>query len=662
MAFEAVDAEERRRREECAREPIRTPGAVQSHGVMVVADAETFTIRAVSANSEELLGRTAEALLGTSATALVGEQGREDALAIIGEDRTTNNPLRVTLDGEDFDVIVSGNRENLVLEFEPVLPDEYQPSFSVLYEIVGRMAKAATVDELRDELVSELCHLTGFDRVMIYHFHPDGHGEVVAEAHHEEMEPYLGLHFPASDIPAQARDLYVTKLSRTIASSEEPPAALVAAADLDVKALDLSSAELRAVSPFHLQFMRNMGQLSTLSLSLVRDDQLIGMITCAHRTYRRLPYAMRRGLEMLAHQAALQIAAMDEIVRLKRDVRVREIRSELVSRLFDADDISGALFDGDRTVLDLIPSDGVVVRLAGAVTTHGMVPDADVLPRVIETMLGGKRGVSVVTNSVAEDYPQLRDDLGQIAGVLIVPLGGVGDYLAFFRGEVTRSVRWLGDLGIQNRPNPLSPRLSFSAWTQSVTETSVPWLSLRDEAAELARDLESALLRHAESLLANLALHDPLTGLPNRRLLMDRLEVSVARSARGSGLALLFIDLDAFKSINDTYGHDIGDAVIVEVGQRLVRGARASDTVARLGGDEFVVLCDDVDEDAINAVAGRILAEVSKPLDVRGREIRVTVSVGVALGVEGIEPQELVRRADAAMYRAKDNGRNQSSL
>jgi chemotaxis family two-component system sensor kinase Cph1 len=207
----------------------------------------------------------------------------------------------------------------------------------------------------------------------------------------------------------------------------------------------------------------------------------------------------------------------------------------------------------------------------------------------------------------------------------------------------------------------LSPRDSFSSWTQSVRGSSQSWDGLDIEAAELCRDLDGVLLRRAESKLAALALHDPLTGLANRRLLTDRLEHALTKYARGEELALLFIDLDRFKVVNDTYGHDVGDALIIHAAGQILAATRSEDTVARLGGDEFVVLCEGTTGEEADVISRRLIDAISEPLTTGGTTLSITASIGVTAANLSFSATDLIRQADTAMYRAKQRGRNQAS-
>ena len=450
----------------------------------------------------------------------------------------------------------------------------------------------------------------------------------------------------ASDIPVQARALYLTKVSRAIISSSATPVPLLAVDGRAAAAVDLTHAELRAVSPFHLQFMRNMGQVSTVSFSLIYRGELIGMITCAHNTERRLPYLVRRNLEMLANQVALQLGAASEVESLQRRTRAQDLRLRLLGKIVASDDVAGALLEGDFTVTDLIAADAVAMRLSGETSRTVGAPEPEQLD-----VLVASAGLGTHSSALAADRPDLAAAFPGFAGLLVVRLGDDGDFLAFFRREVIQEMDWLGDLAEQNRSETLSPRLSFSAWRQSVTGQSLPWGEAVTAASVLAADIGSALVRREESRLATLALLDPLTGLANRRALTEHLERST-----DFAFALLFLDLDGFKSINDTHGHEAGDEVIIETARRLLEHTRLDDRVVRLGGDEFVVVCERISPSEAEALARRIAAAASEPIGDEG--YRITASIGIVTASAGEDTSALLEQADAAMYRAKQSGGN----
>jgi two-component system, chemotaxis family, sensor kinase Cph1 len=558
--------------------------------------------------------------------------------------------VRVELAGAPYDAITHSVGGRVVLELEPAVATADQPAFSVV-EAIRRLGLVADIDDLRRETAAEVKRMTGFDRVMVYRFFDDGHGEVAGEAAEPDMEAYQGLRFPASDIPQQARALYLTKLSRAIVSTDDLGTPLVAV-DAAAPALDLSQAELRAVSPHHLEFMRNMGQASTVSFSLIHDDRLVGMITCAHRTPKRMPLLLRRAIEVLAAQVTLQLVALESIASLRHDLSLQGRRSALLSALPSAADPLLSLVAQGGELLELVRADGAIVSIDGVSRSIGRVPHTD------RSELLDSLGIEPFhTDEVTRTHPGLAGLVDGFAGLLVAPLGARG-VLVLFRVEATQVIRWLGDQSADNRDTPLSPRRSFSEWKESVGGHSLAWGETATEARELGREIAGALERHGEAQLAQLALIDYLTGLHNRRSLEGRVEAALA--AAQNGIAL-FLDLDGFKQINDRLGHETGDQVLRAVAERLTGACRAADVVSRLAGDEYVILSPGMAEADGDALARRLVDLVNLPIETDQGTVRVSGSCGFVEIAPHTTPKDVIDAADAAMYRAKRGGRNRVS-
>ena len=282
-----------------------------------------------------------------------------------------------------------------------------------------------------------------------------------------------------------------------------------------------------------------------------------------------------------------------------------------------------------------------------------MPPAAELEALQAHVRIALRRGSRSPAAPSALEHPSLSAAAPSVTGVLMVLVGGAGDYVAFFRNEMLRKVDWLGDQTSANRQTPLSPRTSFSSWSGSVTGTAEPWGEIESEAAELARDLEGALLRKAESALAHLANHDPLTGLPNRRRLMEQLDLALRMENAESRLSLLFIDLDDFKTINDSFGHDVGDALITLVGQRICSATR-DERHRRPPGRRRVRRALPQHRQRRGPRrrrAGPLLDR--EPVTVDGVTFAITASVGAAVTGRDMTASELLRRADSEMYTAK---------
>jgi chemotaxis family two-component system sensor kinase Cph1 len=663
-AQELLTADEDERLNECAREPIHAPGAIQPHGALLVIDPHSMEIVQASANTGVLLGRAAGSLLGQRLDVLTGSEAVAKLRAVIaaGVDDAPN-PTAITVTGRAFDVILHEADGLVVAEFEPAGERGEADLLALLHQAVKRLSMAKSVSNARAAAAREIRLLTGYDHVMVYHFHPDGHGEVVAEEHAEGITPYLGLHFPASDIPAQARRLYLKKLSRVIASSDYEGAALVP--ELNPRTghpTDLSLAELRSVSPHHLQFMRNMGQGASMSLSLVHGGQLIGMITCSHREPLYLPYIGRRVCEILALRLMSQLSAVSENCRLTDQLQKQRLRSSLVQQMVAADNVAAALVRGDANVLDLLAADGATACIDGMRVSAGQTPPEENIEAMVNLWRSTARDQQLVSESLSSDRPELATLLPGTEGLALFDLGSGGDYLVWFRNGILKSVNWLGEQSPANRNTPLSPRNSFRMWSQSVVGQADPWDPVAiAEARELRRDIDRVLLNRVQARLAHQGLHDALTGLPNRRLFTERLGQALERRTQGVPASVLFIDLDRFKLVNDSFGHEVGDALILEAAERISGSTRSSDTVCRFGGDEFLVLCENTDAATAESIAERIVEAFREPVRIDGVELRITVSVGITAAQEHHRPTDLLREADSAMYLSKNEGRNRSS-
>ena len=499
-------ADEAARLRLCADEPIHRPGAIQPHGVLLALDDAAHVVQ-VSANVADMLGATTDEVLGRPLHALLDPLDADAVLTALRSDHgDPSNAVAVHLAGRAYDAVVHRSPDGpAVVELEPAdgaVPASDDRWLPELHASIQRISRTTDVAALRQEAARAVRRLTGFDRVMVYHFHPDEHGEVVAEDRADHLEPYLGLHYPASDIPPQARRLYLQRLSRTIPAREYVPADLVPPLHPGTAApTDLSRSELRSVSPHHLQFLRNMGVGATFSVSLVHDGRLVGMISCNHGSPRHIPYRLRRGCEILGQQVALQVRALTETRRLERRLELQAVRSLLVEQLARGDDAASALATGDVSVLDVLPADGALVRLDGRTVTVGSTPDEAAVAAAAEHLRAtSARGVA--TAALPVDHPELAALLPGVAGLVLTLVGDDGDHLAWFRPAIAQTVEWLGDQSPANRATPLSPRNSFHRWRETVTDRAEPWDDVEVAETSAVRDLA---VRHLAQLRARRA-------------------------------------------------------------------------------------------------------------------------------------------------------------
>jgi diguanylate cyclase (GGDEF)-like protein len=664
----------------CDREPIHIPGAIQPHGLLLAMTEPDLVIRQCSANVALLLGRPVEEVCGAPLTAVVGEAAAGAIALLAGRPAEEDLPITPLLvegpDGSSTEHQLKVHRSGglLVAELEPRSSGVEPTAFvrEVSAAMTGMQGASGVLEVCRRAAV-EVKRLTGYDRVMVYRFDPDGHGEVIAEAREPTLTPFLGHHYPASDIPRQARTLYLRQTLRLIVDVAYEPSAIVPQANpLTGTPLDLSLAALRSVSPIHLQYLRNMGVTGTMVISLTRDGELWGLIACHHYAPHYVDHSVRAACQFIGEMLSFQIAREEEADVAREREALRGTRGELLGLMRSDQTLSTALHGGVGLLLALCEADGVSVALDGERVVAGDVPDISIEQRIVDDL--PRDGPCSVTDRLLGELPELIPRTS-LCGALALQLPrGVGHHVVWYRREWRHQVTWGGDPSDSLTPDltsrdakDLSPRRSFEAWSQAVTGRSRPWRAVQVEAAaDLVRTLAEHTVSTMRDELAHVALHDPLTGLPNRTLLMESLQQVLSSRPHGEAVyaGLLFLDLDNFKLINDSYGHRAGDLLLQEVARRVDAVLRNGDVVSRLGGDEFVVLLRDVSSpEALGRAAQRIQDRFRAPFELDGVERAVvTASVGIAWADvrEDHSPSDVLRDADTAMYEAKRNGRGRS--
>lgn len=502
----------------CAREPIHIPGSIQPRGVLAVVREPAFEVRQVSANVADLLGRPVDAVLGRHLSALIGSEQAariEQAAATFGSLRQ-NNPLEFTIEvaGESraFDAIL--HREPggvLLVELEIAYggrPFSFPNTYQAVRGAVEELNRAATLTELYVTAARAVRDLTGFDRVMVYRYDEEYNGEVVAESKRDDLNSFLGLHYPSTDIPAQARALYEKNWIRLISDVDYTPAPLVPSIDPVSNApLDLTYATLRSVSPIHIEYLQNMGVHASMSISLLRRGRLWGLIACHHYAGPHLPpFGTRAAAEFLGSTLSLRLVDRFEDEQLRKRLAAQAILGKLTAAtLDDGEPLSEALL-GAPDLLDLVPADGVVIDIGGYLRTRGSVPPSAVVSAVADWARSVDDDIAS-SECLSRALPDLDLDAQLAAGALVLKLPD-GQHAIWFRKEVLRSVDWGGDpynKAIDVREDDqlrLSPRKSFDRWREIVHRRSEPWSASEIEsAASLRRHLVESLYRRTRGAL-----------------------------------------------------------------------------------------------------------------------------------------------------------------
>ncbi|CAM8624301.1 HWE histidine kinase domain-containing protein [Sphingobium sp.] len=492
----------------CDREPIHVLGAVQPFGFLIALTADWLVSR-VSANSAEFIGLSPDDMLGKPIHALLDGEAihalRNRITLLRGPDsveRLFSIPLMAG--GPAFDVAVHFSGPLVVVEAEPAAHGEMEAS-STVRSMVARLAQADGMAAFLRDGARQVRALTGFDRVMVYRFADAGDGEVVAEALKPGIDSFFGLHYPASDIPAQARALYMRNIFRVIADVKAPPVPIVPQLDPNGAALDMSLCLTRAVSPIHIEYLRNMRVGASLSISIIVEGKLWGLFACHHYAPRLPTFAQRSAAELFGQIFSMMLESRERGETAAYEGKARQVADRLLSAVAqDHDLLSNARWLGD-IIFDTIPADGVGVYIDGQMTFSGLAPDEPAFAAIVSMMNRVAASQVYTTANLSAVLPDAAAYADRVSGLLAIPLSRrPRDYVVLFRAEQLRSVRWAGnpEKAIEYGPNGprLTPRKSFEQWSQLVKGTALAFTPAELRVAEALRTaLLEVILRLSDS-------------------------------------------------------------------------------------------------------------------------------------------------------------------
>jgi chemotaxis family two-component system sensor kinase Cph1 len=466
----------------CEHEQIHLPGSIQPHGAVLVLAGDQLRIVQASANLRSVTGIGEDALgrnlsdydpgLAETVSAILSEEGLE----------TMPQSLRSSMAGSPhaFDTAVhrlSGGE--VVVELERVRPGQDLTDF--VDKAFQSILSTLTLRELCDETARMFKELTGYDRVMVYRFDQDGHGEVFSEERERQLEAYLGNRYPASDIPQIARRLYERNRIRLLVDVDYQPVPLLGNDGMASETpLDMSLCGLRSVSPIHVQYLKNMGVTGTLVVSLMAGGTLWGLVSCHHYSPRNISYETKAACEMLAEVVATRIAALESFAQAEADLSVRRLEARIIEAIAREGDWRRALFDNQQVLLQPLQASGAALAFDGQIISTGEVPGTQQVRAIVEWLEANFGRKFYATTSLGSEHEEFASMTAVASGLVGVPVSrSPGEYLLWFRPERVRTVTWGGNpfkpVEVGKDPRDLSPRRSFSQWRQLVEGTSDRW-------------------------------------------------------------------------------------------------------------------------------------------------------------------------------------------
>jgi chemotaxis family two-component system sensor kinase Cph1 len=490
---------------------------VQPHGVLLVLEEPDLTILQVSRNVSDAFGRAAEEVVGKTLEDILDSfQVEQFKAGLFADNLDLINPTKVWVrrNGDDYSVFDAvfhrSNDGFLILELEPALAQENIPFLSFYHLAKASISKIETTSGLHEfcqVIVREVRHVTGFDRVMLYRFDTDGHGEVVAEDKTDEMASYLGLHFPESDIPAIARKMFVSNWIRIIPDATAQPVDLYPTHNPKTEyPTDLIHSILRSPFSCHLEYLANMGVGASLTISLMKDQKLWGIIACHHPQPLYIPYELRKACEFLGRVIFSEISTREEEADYNSRIKLSNIHTELVDRMSRSEHFIDGLMQHQPNLLDLVNATGAAICFNGQWQTLGYTPQEEELNYLVQWLASTVKDEIFYTNSLPPLYSDAYRFKNVASGLLAIQISK-RSYVLWFRPEVLQTVNWGGDPNnayhVQQTGDEvrLCPRKSFDLWKETVQLTSEHWQLPEIAAAlNLRKAIVNIVLRQAEEL------------------------------------------------------------------------------------------------------------------------------------------------------------------
>jgi two-component system, chemotaxis family, sensor kinase Cph1 len=646
----------------CDREPIHIPGSIQPHGVLLVIDRQREIVEQVAGDSyailhiqqSNLVGADISSFLEAGTYAFVQAQfnSSSEVIAPVMRLGVLTRSAHLSLD-----LTLQASGRTAIIELEPAHRTKAAAGDPIeqLKSLLAAIQRTVSLQECCSAAAVAMRAATGFDRAMVYRFLPDDSGMVAAEDANANLESFLGLHYPASDIPKQARELYRRNWLRAIPNVDYAPAPLRPEVNPRTRApIDMSNCDLRSVSPIHLEYLSNMGVCASLSASIICQNELWGMLVLHHYSPRHVSADLRVACETFAQILSLHVETKVQAETAQLRMNTQRLREAVIGHLQGSQDIAATL--ASDALLNYVEATGAVVYLEGQLRLVGETPTTSQILALVEWLNGISRPL-FSSECLSSKYPPAVEFAPIASGMIAVGLSRVPrDYVLWFRPELGRTVRWAGNPSkptkVDRHGARLTPRGSFAEWLEVTKMQAAAWSEVDLEAAEALRVV---LL---ESILKSMDLARRERAFEQTRIAAEELEKRVAQ--RTEQLRALAADLEA---VEDRERRQIARDLHDDLGQILAAARIRLTTLCQHEGSDVSATANQVDalinraNNAIRSLAAQLAPDVlhelglSPALEWLAEEVESTFGIKVAVRDDG-QPKPLAQETRSILYRA----------
>jgi two-component system, chemotaxis family, sensor kinase Cph1 len=483
----------------CGKVPLHQTNLIQPHGYLLVIDIKDFTILQVSENVEELLGKPAEELINTSLEGYITQSDLDSVRHRFTYSGGEGIPFIFSFHSGERLAVIKFHESYFILEVDREIRSlqkatSFIPIYQELKFIMAAIEKTSSINEACLIAIKELKRVSGFDKIMVYSFDEEWNGDVIAEVMEPGMDSYLGLKFPASDVPQQARALYLKMPYRLIPNIDYIPVKLYPVINPKVNGFtDLSDSNLRSVAVVHLEYLANMKVKASMSTRIMENGKLWGLIACHHRKPHYLSFELCSLFELVSNVLSSKLRSLSarEMFHFKSDMQVKQL--QLVEDVYKESDIFKALKNNEKSVLSLLGAEGVVIILNKQRLSYGKVPAQEEVNELVFWLQSKNINKTYHQQGLSFEFEPALSYSDRASGLLVLPIqADKGSYILAFRPEKKRNVNWGGNpneaINFEPGGKQYHPRASFNIWQQNVDKKALPWLEQELEAAETFRN------------------------------------------------------------------------------------------------------------------------------------------------------------------------------